>query len=446
MVRTMPDIASQVGLPASLESERLVLGALILGADYTLVELGADDFSLEKHRRIYRCIGDLYERGDRIDYATLANELHRHQELESVDGVTYLITLEESAIPSAIDAHVRIIREKSILRRAIGHAQQFINRCVLQESESGELLSEAEAFIRDLAAQRGRKDEFRTYKQILSDEGGIQALSREDWGIQTPWPRLNAKVIGLLPGDLAIVGGRPSSGKSAMAQQLGDYVAARYGTVASFQLEQAAKRILLRGIAKTSCEIEDGSAVSVNEIRRSSRLSPLQRHGVLAAANKITELPVQINTTARTAQAIHAALRKLCARTEVQAVIVDHLHEMRSVGRAEKRLDELRRMTGDMKFMAVDLKVPVVLLAQLNRASDNEDRPPMISDLRECGDIEAIADIVILLHNKEKFGSGEDKPPFADVDVILAKQRDGPRRDVIPFMFWGTNLRFQEAS
>lgn len=433
-------------LPSNLEAERFVLGTMLLSeSDYALIAmvLEANDFAIESHRRIFLRMGELYARGDKIDRITVTDELRKHNQLESVGGITYLVTLTDDWSIGPADSHLRIVKEKSILRQAIYAAQGLIDRCMLQQDDSSDVLRSAEILLRELGTKSNTRDS-QTYEGILDDLGGINAFAQEQHpGIQTPFSVLNREIVGFMPGDLAVLGARPSSGKSAFAQQVGDYVAERYGTVASFQLEQKERRVLMRGIARVSSE-QDGEPLSVNEIR-SGMLNHAQRQSLRDACLKLVTLPAEINTSARTSIAIHAGLRRLMARTPVKLVVIDHLHEMRGVGRAEKRIDEVRRLTSDIKVMAADLDVPVLLLAQLNRGPENESRKPTMRDLRECGDIEQIADIILFLHSEEKMSTSQQKQPFTEVSLLVAKQRDGARFIEIPMYFHGRHFKFVQA-
>jgi replicative DNA helicase len=171
------------------------------------------------------------------------------------------------------------------------------------------------------------------------------------------------------------------------------------------------------------------------------------RAALAFVTSKETAEPV-VRTTitgSRTSVAIHAAMRRLVARTKVHLVIIDHLHEMRGVGRSEKHMEDLRRWTSDIKLMGGELGFPVILLVQLNRGPENESRKPTMRDIRECGDIEQIADIILFLHSKEEMATASDKKPFIEVQLLIAKQRDGARFLEIPLYFHGPHLKFVQA-
>lgn len=210
------------GLPTNPDAERFLLGSILLDSQqYALVAglVQADDFSLEKHRRIFRRLGELDQRGEKIDRITLANELMKHNELDSCDGLTYLVSLDDGLpqIPN-LDAYCKIVREKATLRRAIFACQGVINRCLLGEEGATDILAEAERVLQNL--QEGHSEPqgwIEIGKVPQSTSGGLNAIlcpSPSQRGASTPWSRLDRTLCGLKPGELVIVAGRPSMGKA----------------------------------------------------------------------------------------------------------------------------------------------------------------------------------------------------------------------------------------
>lgn len=430
-----------VGLPANPDAERFLLTLSQEDQTFRLISamIDTEDFSLESHRRIWGAIKELYSQGMGIDTLTLYGELKKRNQADSVGGLSYLTSLDNGLpLTANAEAYCRLVKERSILRRAIIGAQRLIDRCLLQE-DSQESLTEAERFLRDLGQERQPASEFKTFGEILKDHGGLEEFTkRPDSGLQTPLKKLNDAIVGLLPGDMVVLGARPSSGKSALAQQIGVYVAERQDAgVAMFSLEMGPKRILMRSLS------EQGD-LSTNELRTGG-LNFTQRHSLQSAMAAIHDIPYYTNTTARSFGAMYAALRRLMARTPVRLAIIDHLHLMRGANRSENRNQELERITADVKLMAVELGITVILVAQLSRASEKEGRAPQMSDLRDCGSIEANADIVMFLHRKEQMGSMQDKNRPIPIDLLLAKQRDGMAFVKLPLMFFGKHFRFAEC-
>ena len=220
------------GLPTNVDAERFVLGSIMLDdALYIQAagELEPDDFSLDKHRRIFRRMGELQERGEKIDRITIANELMKFNELEACDGITYLVSLDDGLpqIPN-LDAYIRIVKDKAVLRRIIFASQHMMNRALLGEEEPDEILSGAEETLLKLGEARV-KSGLLDPGQILQDyEGGINAFldpSKRIKGISTGFAKFDELTGGLHGGDLCIVAARPSMGKTALALNIAQHVA-----------------------------------------------------------------------------------------------------------------------------------------------------------------------------------------------------------------------------
>ena len=258
MAASSPDIALERGLPANLDAERFVLGAVLMDdALYIQVagSLEAEDFSLEKHRRIFLRMGELYARGDRIDRVTVANELMKQNQLESVDGITYLVSLDEGLPTLAnLESYVDIVRDKAILRRIIFTSRNLIDRCIIGEEEPDQILASAEESLLKLGDARAG-DALVNPKQILdSFEGGINAFldpSKRIKGLSTGFLKLDEMTGGLHEGELVILAARPSMGKTALALNIAQHVAMfpeKKQTVAVFSLEMSRESLLTRMI------------------------------------------------------------------------------------------------------------------------------------------------------------------------------------------------------
>ncbi len=258
MAATSTDIALERGLPANLDAERFVLGAILMDdALYIQVAgaLEADDFSLEKHRRIFLRMGELYTRGDRIDRVTVANELMKQNQLESVDGITYLVSLDEGLPTLAnLDSYVDIVKDKAILRRIIFTSRNLIDRCIIGEEEPDQILASAEENLLKLGETRAA-DALVDPKRILDNfEGGINAFldpSKRIKGLSTGYLKLDEMTGGLHEGELVILAARPSMGKTALALNIAQHVAMfpeKKQTVAVFSLEMSRESLLTRMI------------------------------------------------------------------------------------------------------------------------------------------------------------------------------------------------------
>jgi len=424
------DIALEKGLPVNLDAERFVLGAVLMeDALYIQVAgiLEADDFSLEKHRRIFLRMGELYARGERIDRVTVANELLKQNQLESVDGVSYLVSLDEGLPTIAnLDSYVAIVKDKAILRRIIFTSQKLIDQCILGEQEPEQILAGAEESLLKLGETRA-KDALINPKRILEEfDGGINAFldpSRRIKGLSTGFLKLDEMTGGLHEGELVILAARPSMGKTAFALNIAQHVAARPGekqTVAVFSLEMSRESLLTRMICA-------GARVDQQKFR-AGYLNQDERRRLAKTASELVQAPLFIDDTSGThLMDIHAKLRRLKSEHGLALVVIDYLQLMSGRGRFESRNQEVSTISRGLKLLAKELKVPMLVLSQLSRAPETRpgDHRPQLSDLRESGSIEQDADLVAFIFREEVY-----KPDREDLrglaELLLAKQRNGP--------------------
>jgi replicative DNA helicase len=417
------------GLPTNVDAERFVLGSILLDDSFYVQAAGTlepDDFSLEKHRRIFRRMGDLHERGEKIDRITVANELMKLNELEACDGLSYLVSLDDGLpqIPS-LDSYIRIVKDKALLRRIIFASQHMMNRCLLGEEEPGDILAGAEETLLKLGEAR-LKSGLLNASQILQDyEGGITAFldpSKRIKGISTGFAKFDELTGGLHGGDLCIVAARPSMGKTALALNIAQHVALKNKqTVAVFSLEMSKESLLTRMVC---------SAARVDSQRfRAGYLTQEERRKLNHALHELVDAPLYIDDTAGIhLMDIHAKLRRLQAeRKHIGLVIVDYLQLMTARGRFENRNQEVSALSRGMKLLAKELNVPMMVLSQLSRAVETRqgDHRPQLSDLRESGSIEQDADVVGFIFREEVYHrEREDLRGLAE--LIVAKQRNGP--------------------
>jgi replicative DNA helicase len=417
--------AYENGLPCNVDVERFILGTILLdGLQFEMVAgaIEADDFSLEKHRRIFRRMGELQDRGEKIDRVTVANELKGLNELEACDGLSYLVSLDDGLpqIPN-LDSYVRIIQEKSTLRRTIHAAQGLINRCMSGDDSQG-VLSEAEAVLSKLADGRGGQCQWFNPGDVMQAyPGGLNAFAqppRGGAGIPTPWPGLTSALCGLHRGDLVLVAGRPSMGKSIVGMALAHHAATRGEGAACFSLEMSKESLVSRLISAVG---------SVDAQRfRTGCLDKDERRKVSDAFAQIEALPLWIDgSRARTIPAVTSALRKLIAKQPVRLAIIDHLQLMKGTGRIESRHQELSEISHSLKHLAGQLGLTVVLLSQLNRECEKAARRPQLSDLKETGSLEEDADVVIFVHRPEQYNR-QDASLRGQAEFIIGKQRNGP--------------------
>ncbi|HTS50804.1 MAG TPA: replicative DNA helicase [Bryobacteraceae bacterium] len=425
-----PDIALEKGLPQNLDAERFVLGAILMDAALYIQVAGsleATDFSLEKHRRIFLRMGELYDRGEQIDRVTVANELMKQSQLESVDGVSYLVSLDEGLpVLSNLESYVRIVKDKSVLRRIIFTSQALIDRCLRAEDEPDQILAGAEESLLKLGDTRAA-DSLINPKRIIEEyEGGLNVFldpSKRIKGLSTGFLKLDEMTGGLHEGELVILAARPSMGKTALALNVAQHVATRPGeekTVAVFSLEMSRESLLTRMIC---------AAARVDQQKfRASYLSQDERRRLAKAASDLVQSPLFIDDTSGAhLMDIHAKLRRLKSEHGLGLVVIDYLQLMSGRGRYENRNQEISTISRGLKLLAKDLKVPMLVLSQLNRAPEirQGDHRPQLSDLRESGSIEQDADLVAFIFREEVY-KPQDESLRGLAELLVAKQRNGP--------------------
>src|SRR5664280_2615144 len=421
--------AIEKGLPTNVDAERFVLGSILLD-DALYVQaagtLEADDFSLEKHRRIFKRMGELQERGEKIDRITVANELMKFNELEACDGLSYLVSLDDGLpqIPN-LDSYVRIVQNNAVLRRIIFASQHMMNRALAGEESPDEILAGAEETLLKLGETR-TKSGLLNAGQILEDyEGGLNAFldpSKRIKGIGTGFAKFDELTGGLHGGDLVIVAGRPSMGKTALALNVAQHVALKNKqTVAIFSLEMSKESLLTRMLC---------AAARVDSQKfRAGYLNQDERRKLNQALHELVQAPLYIDDTAGLhIMDMHAKLRRLKSeRKQLGLVIVDYLQLMSVRGRSENRNQEVSALSRGLKLLAKELNVPMMVLSQLSRAVETRqgDHRPQLSDLRESGSIEQDADVVAFVFREEVYNRDrEDLKGLAE--LIVAKQRNGP--------------------
>jgi replicative DNA helicase len=422
------DTVLDQGLPTNIDAERFVLGAIMLD-DMLFVQVAGmlvpDDFSLEKHRRIFLRMGELQDRGERIDRVTVAEELIRHNQLESCDGLSYLLSLEDG-LPrtSNVDAYVRIVKEKSQLRRIIHSAQRLIDRCMLGGDAAHEILAGAEEALLKLSDADSRAA-LATPQQIINEyQGGINAFldpANRIKGVSTGFLRFDEMTGGLRPGELIILAARPAMGKTALALNIAQHLVLMEEPrpVAVFSLEMSGESLLTRMIC---------AAARVNQHKfRAGFLNERERHELMKAANRLAAAPLFIDDTASlNLMDMHAKLRRLKMERGLGLVIVDYLQLMTGRGRYENRVQEVSSLSRGLKLLSKEIETPILALSQLSRAPEmRDDKKPQLSDLRESGSIEQDADLVGFIFRPEVYQQNR-ADLRGQAELIVAKQRNGP--------------------
>ena len=387
----------------------------------------------------------MIERGERIDRVTVANELMRFNELESCDGLSYLVSLDDGLPQTVnIDGYIRIVKDKAVLRRIIFASQHLMNRCLIGEEEPDEILAGAEETLLKLGEDRVRNGLVSPRQVIDEYQGGLNAFldpSKRVKGISTGFTKLDEKTSGLHAGDLFILAARPSMGKTALALNIAENVAVRHREpVAVFSLEMSKESLLLRLLASHA-------RVDAHKFR-TGHMNRDDWTKVTASLAELGDAPIWIDDSASsTVLEMGAKARRLKRDRGLSLVIVDYIQLVvpSTNRRNANRQEEVSSISRSLKALAKELKVPVVVLSQLTRAPEREDRKPQLSDLRESGAIEQDADVVMFINRPNFYKTDIPEEERAKAELIIAKQRNGPTGS-LNFVFLSRHTRFEEAA
>jgi replicative DNA helicase len=441
------------GLPANIDAERFILGSLLLDDSQFITVAAAlevEDFALEKHRRIFRRMCEISVRGEKIDRITTANELIRYNELESVDGLGYLVSLDDGLplLPN-LNSYVDIVRAKSALRKIAITASQVMNRAIMAEDDPAEILASANAGLLAIAQEDTRSGPVIAAEIIDNYPGGINTLldpTKQRRGISTGFTKYDDMTGGLRGGELTIVAARPSMGKTAWCGNVAEHVALKLGLPTVFFSLEMSKESLLQRFLCSQARVDSNRF-------RAGYLNTGEREKLSAAARRIHSAPLYIDSTsALTVMDIFSRCRRLRAELAAQGtslglVLVDYLQLISGQGsKTENRQQEVSAISRMLKVMAGDLDVPVIALSQLSRAPETRqgDHRPQLSDLRESGSIEQDADLVGFIFREEYYKRDrEDLRGLAE--FILAKQRNGPTGK-IDMVFLHSLTRFENRA
>jgi len=456
---SLSDVSLERGLPASVEAERSILGAILLdnhSYNEAVEKLRSEDFSLDSHRRIYSRMAELIDAHRAIDIVTLAEELARRKEVEAVGGVAYLASLTEG-LPRrpSIEEYVRIVKDKSLARQLIGICNTAITRAADQSDEALVVLDAAESGLLEVS-ERGITRGFAGIPEIVRDSFGtidnLYAQQKEVTGLATHYTQFDKMTSGLQASDLIIIAARPSMGKTAWAINIAENAAVRDGKiVAVFSLEMSKESLLRRMLASQAL-------VSMQKIQ-TGFIPKADRGKLMEALERLAESKIFIDDTPAIALSEMRAKARRLQRQQggLDLIVIDYLQLMSAssfgVGarRYENRTQEVSAISRGLKALAKELRVPVVALSQLSRASEQRggDKKPMLSDLRESGSIEQDADVVAFIHRDSYYNkdeNGEEDPDSKNkAEIIIAKQRNGPTGSV-HLAYRGDCTRFENMA
>jgi len=430
-VLNLPDIKP----PAVPEIEATVLGAMMIekqAVPKALEMLNPDSFYLKSHRLIYEAMVSLFESGEPIDTVTLYEELKKRNHLDEVGGAVYLSKLSQN-IPSAanIEYHAKIILEKQILRGLISSAHEIARSAYEGTMDAFDILDEAERKIFEITESHLSKSYQgmdRAVRDAMEYIETIHSSTQQKFSVPTGFYELDEILGGFQRSDLIIIAARPSMGKTALALTLARNAAIDYKIpVGVFSLEMATMQLIIRMIC---------AEARINaHLVRTGKLPHSEGPKLSRTVHKLTESPIYVDDSpAQTVLEIRAKARRLKAEKNVGMIIIDYLQLMQGPAKAESREREISHISRSLKSLAKELNIPVIALAQLNRAVETRsDKRPQLSDLRESGSIEQDADVVIFLNRPEIYKI-EQFPDLTSTEgvceIIVGKQRNGPTGEI----------------
>ncbi len=413
--------------PQSIEAEEAVLGGILL--DNQALEragdiLAEEDFYRESHRRVWRSLVELDQRREPADVITVTECLKRRGDLDAVGGAAAIAELvERTATAANVMLYARIVKEKAILRGLVDVASDVVGRAMSGNTGDVEqFLDEAENAVYRISERRVRAGFSKVEEIIVGSIERIQQLyERRELvtGVPTGFYELNKLTAGLQGGDLIIIAGRPSMGKSALATNIGQKAAEAGYPVALFSLEMSKESLVLRMLC--------GEARVDGQKVRTGHLGDREMPRLAMAAARLAELPFYIDDTpALSVMEVRSRSRRLMRDVGQRGlIIVDYLQLMRANRDVDSREQEISMISRSLKGLAKELDVPVVALSQLNRQVESRaDKRPMLSDLRESGAIEQDADLIAFVYRDEFYNKASTEEGVAE--IIIAKQRNGP--------------------
>lgn len=416
--------------PQALDVERTVLGSMLIDSNAIAVVfelLQEDSFYSSANRLIFSTMREMFEKNIPIDLLTVADMLRKKNLLAAIGEETYLAELAECIVTASnIEYYCNILREKAILRKLINISGEITTECFESSCDAQELLDKAEAKIFSIS-EVGIKNRIESIGQLLPTTfEEIEGYAKGSFkGIPTGFKELDEMTTGLQPGDLIIIAGRPSMGKTAFCLSIALNAAIKgKHSIAIFSLEMSKSQLVQRMLCAEA-------RVNMHQLR-SGTLPKRDLPKLSLAAGPISEAPIFIDDTpAITVLELRAKARRLKAQGNLDLIIIDYLQLMGTTGKSENRQQEISQISRSLKSIAKELNVPVVALSQLSRAVENRSgNRPQLSDLRESGAIEQDADVVMFVYREEVYNK-EDKSLERKAEIIVGKQRNGPTGTVI---------------
>jgi replicative DNA helicase len=426
--------AGVIAPPHNLDAEQSVLGAILLSdrSLYALVieeGLRADDFYRERHGMIYEAMLSLYNESEPVDVLTVIDRLKRTGKLDDVGGNAAVDELT-GVVPAAGHArrYAQIVRENALLRRLLKASYEIQESVLGHEAPPRELVELAEKAMLEVARD-DRQQDFRAIEEVLHEElDKLHRLSLEGTsltGTPSGFKDLDEITGGFQPGNLIIIAARPAMGKSALVCNIAENAAVEHGKpVALFSLEMAEAELAQRFVASQA-------RIKGEELRK-GRVAEQRWPKILDASQRLARAPLWVDDSSDVGMLeIRAKARRLHSQCEggLGLIIIDYLQLMRTDSRYDNRVTAVGELSRGLKILARELGVPVIALSQLSRAVEQRSpKKPQLSDLRESGNLEQDADLVMFIYRDEYYEPDSERP--GEADLIIAKHRNGATGEV----------------
>ncbi len=414
--------------PQDVEAEKALLGSVLLRPEaiHEVVDIIThDSFYAHKHRTIFAGMFDLFKKGEAIDLVSLSSRLKERKELESIGGMAYLTSLVDT-VPSSMNAkhYAEIVQKKYTMRQLIEAAHHITELGFAEDQELDELLDQAEKKVYEITSAPTNQ-KFIVLSEVLGDAvERLDKLSKTSGslrGVPTGFQELDHKLAGFQPSDLIILAARPSMGKTSLALDVARHSAIRHGTsVGIFSLEMSAQQLVDRMLAAEA-------QVDAWRLRTGKLSTDEEFDRINEATNRLSQAKIYIDDQpGNNILKMRSVARRLKSEKALDMIIVDYLQLMVPAGknRPDNMVQQVTEISRSLKQLAREIDVPVIALSQLSRAIEQRRGRPQLSDLRDSGSIEQDADLVLFIHNEDRYKEGAERSSV--VELIIAKHRNGP--------------------
>ncbi len=413
-------------LPQNLEAESAVLGAMLINEQAVpevMEVLEERFFYKDAHKIIFSAIASLFSARRNIDIITVSEEITKRKQMDQAGGRAYIASLADSTPSSTnVISYARIVKEKWIRRSLLASSNEILNLCFDESRDINFLLDKSERLIFDISEKKVERS-YVHIKEVIKDSiemiDSLYQKKTHVTGIASGFDKFDEKTSGFHKGELIVIAGRPSMGKSAFVSCIAEHAAIeRNIPVGIFSVEMSKEQLSLRFLCSQA-------KVDANKLR-TGFLSVAEWPMLTAAASKISNAPIFIDDTpGMNIFELRAKARRMKLHQGVELLIVDYLQLLRTAYRAESRQQEVSEISRSLKALAKEIDVPVIVVSQLSREVEKrEGKKPQLSDLRESGAIEQDADLVALLFREDYYNKDTENKGITE--VIIAKQRNGP--------------------